>query len=57
MVEILEDRAVPAVFNPVLPPTSGDLPPVPSNLGFEDGLAGWQVNTGDTGRRFGGHSI
>ncbi len=45
MVEILEDRLAPAtIVGPANPPPVRDLPPVPTNLGFESGLAGWNVN-------------
>src|SRR4051812_11633653 len=50
VVEILEDRVVPStVPGPTNPPPLADLPPVPTNLGFESGLAGWHTDTDTTG--------
>ncbi len=62
VLEILEDRVVPAVSitqtGDLTPPAStstgislasGDLPPVPSNLGFEDLLSGWHTDPGNSG--------
>jgi PKD domain len=50
MVEILEDRVAPSASPGAANPLPvGDLPPVPANLGFESGLADWNVNTDTTG--------
>ncbi len=50
MVEILEDRVTPSASADAANPLPvGDLPSVPANLGFESGLAGWNVNTDTTG--------